>query len=73
MLEGMKKDTNQSAFSIVQQATGEVAKPVVDPKKKAAQESGRRGGLIGGAARASKLTPAQRSGIAKQAAAARWG
>lgn len=73
MLEGMKKDTNQNAFSIVQQATGEVAKPVVDPKKKAAQESGRRGGLIGGAVRASKLTPEQRSAIAKKAAATRWG
>lgn len=71
MLEGMKKDLNQSAFSIVQQATGET--PPVDEKKKAAQESGRRGGLIGGAIRASKLTPEQRSEIAKKAAAKRWG
>ena len=74
MLEGMKrKDINQTAFSIVQQATGEVELPVVDPKKKAAQDSGRRGGLIGGAVRASKLTVEQRSEIAKKAAAARWG
>lgn len=73
MLEGMKrKDTNQTAFSIVQQATGEVEKPLVDPKKKAAQESGRRGGIIGGAVRASRLTPEQRSEIAKKAAAKRW-
>lgn len=73
MLEGMKrKDINQTAFSIMQQATGEVAKPIIDPKKKAAQESGRRGGLIGGAARTAKLTPEQRSEIAKKAAAARW-
>jgi hypothetical protein len=73
MLEGMKrKDINQTAFSIVQQATGEEPKPVIDPKKKAAQESGRRGGLIGGAVRASKLTPEQRSEIAKKAAATRW-
>lgn len=70
MLEGMKKDLNQSAFSIVQQATGETAP--IDEKKKAAQESGRRGGLIGGAVRASRLTPEQRSEIAKKAAAKRW-
>lgn len=72
MLEGMKrKDINQTAFSIVQQAIGEVDTPSVDPKKKAAQESGRRGGLIGGAVRASKLTPEQRTKIAKKAAAKR--
>ena len=78
MLEGMatksnsRKDLNQSAFSILQQATGEVEKATVDPKKKAAQESGRRGGLIGGAVRASKLTPEQRSEIARNAANKRW-
>jgi hypothetical protein len=73
MLEGMKKDLNQSAFSIVQQATGETVPELIDEKKKAAQESGRRGGLIGGAVRASRLTPEQRSQIAKKAAAKRWG
>jgi hypothetical protein len=74
MLEGMatKKDLNQSAFSIVQQATGEAVPEPIDKKKKAAQESGRRGGLIGGAVRASRLTPEQRSEIAKKAAAKRW-
>jgi hypothetical protein len=74
MLDDMKrKDINQTTFSIVQQATGEVEKPAIDPKKKAAQESGRRGGLIGGAARTAKLTPEQRSEIAKKAAVTRWG
>ena len=34
---------------------------------------GRRGGLKGGRARADKLTPEQRSAIARRAAAARWG
>jgi hypothetical protein len=72
MLEGMKKDTNQTAFSILQQATGEVALEPIDPKKKAAQDSGRRGGLIGGTIRASKLTAEQRSEITKKAAAKRW-
>jgi hypothetical protein len=73
MLEGMKKDINQTAFSILQQATGEVLPAPIDPKKKAAQDSGRRGGLIGGAKRASNLTPEQRSEIARKAATKRWG
>ena len=76
MLEGMAKkphkDLNQIAYSIVQQATGDTAPEPINEKKKAAQESGRRGGLIGGAVRASKLTPEQRSEIAKKAAAKRW-
>lgn len=78
MLDGMatksnpRKDLNQSAFSILQQATREEEKATVDPKQKAAQESGRRGGLIGGAVRASKLTPEQRSEIARKAAKSRW-
>ena len=73
MLEGMsRKDINQTAFSIVQQATGEVAPEPINEKKKAAQESGRRGGLIGGVKRASILTPEQRSEIAKKAAYQRW-
>jgi hypothetical protein len=36
-------------------------------------EIGRIGGLLGGHARAKKLTPARRKAIAKKAAAARWG
>jgi hypothetical protein len=35
-------------------------------------EFGRKGGLKGGAARAAKLSPEERSDIAKKAAAARW-
>lgn len=41
-------------------------------KDPAAVALGRKGGLKGGAARAAKLTPEQRSEIAKKAAAARW-
>ena len=64
-----RKDQNQIAFAVVQQATGEV-----EPEKEnAAQESGRRGGLKGGKARATKLTAEQRSEIARKAAKARWG
>lgn len=68
-----RKDFTQIAFDIVRKATGE-AEPhePIDEKKKAAQESGRRGGLKGGKVRAEKLTPDQRSEIAKKAAAKRW-
>lgn len=40
--------------------------------RKVARELGRRGGLKGGKARAQKLTPEQRTMIAKKAAKARW-
>jgi hypothetical protein len=72
-----KKDVNELAFSIVQQATGQIPKveppvPVVK-KNPAAVTLGRLGGLKGGKARADSLTPAKRKAIAKKAAAARWG
>ena len=41
-------------------------------KNQAAVEMGRRGGLKGGAMRAARMTPEERSASAKQAAAARW-
>lgn len=68
-----RKDFTQIAFDVVQRATGEAPPaPEIDPKKKAAIESGRKGGKKGGAERAKKLTAAQRSEIAKLAASARW-
>jgi hypothetical protein len=69
-----KRDINQLAKSIVDQATGQAAdRQVEEPKKDpAAVELGRRGGKKGGKARAEKLTPEQRSEIAKKAAEARW-
>lgn len=63
-----RKDINETAFSVVQIATGEAEKPV--PTK--AQETGREGGLKGGKARAAKLSPEQRAEIARLAAQARW-
>lgn len=42
-------------------------------KNAAAVVLGRLGGLKGGPARAAKLTPEQRSEIARKAARARWG
>ena len=70
-------DINQIAFSIVQQATGQIPKvappPEVHKKNAAAVTLGRLGGLKGGKARADSMTPAKRKAIAKKAAAARWG
>ena len=63
-----RKDFTQVAFDVVQRATGEVTAPVSSKK----QESGRKGGLIGGQARAIKMTPQRRREIAVKAAAVRW-
>lgn len=66
------KDLNQTAYDIVQQATGQAEKPAEKEKNPAAVSLGRLGGLKGGKARASALSSAQRKKIAKKAAAARW-
>ena len=50
-------------------AKPETEQPVKNPH---AVALGRQGGLKGGKARAAKLTPEQRSEIARKAAAARW-
>lgn len=63
-----RNDFTQVAFGVVQQATGEATAPT--PSKK--QVAGRKGGLAGGVARATKLSPEQRSAIARDAAVARW-
>lgn len=72
----LPKDINALAKSIVDLATDESppeksssGKP---QKNQAAVELGRLGGMKGGKARAEKLTPEQRSEIAKKAAMARW-
>jgi len=69
------KDSNQLAKLIVDIATGEAERPEnkQSDKNPAAVELGRLGGLKGGKARAEKLTPEQRSEIAKNAAQKRWG
>ena len=64
-----RKDFSQAAFNVVQQAIGEAPKPQELTGKKA---DSRKGGLAGGKARAEKLTPEERSEIAKKAAATRW-
>jgi len=67
------RDVNQLAKSILDQATGVEPKEKAPPaKNSAAVELGKLGGKKGGAARAAKLTPEQRSEIAKKAAEGRW-
>lgn len=51
-----------------------VLKHATEPQEaeKPAQVSGRKGGVKGGKARAEKLSPLERSEIARKAALARW-
>ena len=64
-------DLNRLASAIVGDATDEDRDPY-QGKNPAAVELGRLGGKKGGKARAAKLTPEERSAIAKKAATARW-
>jgi hypothetical protein len=67
------RDVNVLASHIVEQATGETKpKPEDANKNPAAVALGRLGGIKGGKARASKLSPEKRREIAKKAATARW-
>ena len=62
------RDANQLAKMIVDLSTGDETEPELSVK----QRAGQLGGLKGGKARADKLTPAERSAIAKKAAEKRW-
>lgn len=67
------RDPNVRAKLIVDIATGQVKDENPDEGKNPhAVALGRLGGKKGGPARAAKLTPEQRSEIARKAAAARW-
>lgn len=63
-----RKDFTQTAFDVFKQATREEPPPSPKPVR----EASRKGGLKGGPSRAVKLTPVQRSEIARVAAQARW-
>jgi hypothetical protein len=75
------KDFAVNAFRIVAQATGmepppkpkEPTKPPAAKKNPHAVALGRKGGKVGGKARAASLTPEERHSIAVKAARARWG
>ena len=69
------RDLNELAASIVADATSEEPEqpePDAPSKNPAAVELGRLGGQKGGRVRATRLTPEQRSEIARKAARARW-
>lgn len=73
-------DFSVTAFRVVQEATEQAEDNREDQEQPVSSSSknpnavalGRLGGLKGGKARASKLTPEQRSEIAKKAAQVRW-
>lgn len=65
-----RKDVNQLAASIVEQATSDTEKDA--GKNPNAVALGRLGGLKGGKARATRLSPEQRKEIAQKAAQSRW-
>ena len=64
------RDLNQLAKLVVDIASGEV-EDTVSPKMRT-EPRGKRGGLVGGMARANKLGPEERTKIAKIGADARW-
>ncbi len=68
--QGQKRpaDVIGTAIKVAQIATGEV-----EEKLETGKEYARKGGLIGGKARADKLSPTRKKAIAKKAAKARWG
>lgn len=63
-------DFSITAFRVVQEATGQIEPE--QPKKIDYAAIGRLGGLKGGKSRAERLTPEQRSDIARKAAQKRW-
>lgn len=65
-------DINALAASIVADAIGDGKPEDLEGKDPAAVSLGRKGGLVGGKARAASLTKKKRSEIAKNAAKARW-
>lgn len=69
-----------TAFRVVQEATGQAETASEEPEPESTEGKnphavalGRLGGLKGGKARASRLTPEQRREIARKAAQVRWG
>lgn len=70
----MPRDPNQLAKAVVEFATRQrEPDPELPAKDPAAVSLGRRGGLVGGKARAASMTPEQRRESARKAAQARWG
>jgi hypothetical protein len=68
------RDTNQLAWQIVREATGQVQPPaeLPDTRNPAAVALSKLGASKGGQARAASLSSAQRKAIAKKAVQTRW-
>lgn len=66
------KDIDEIAFRIAGEAAGEIEPEQPTEKNPAAVQLGRAGGLVGGRARADRLSSERRSEIARRAALARW-
>ena len=68
------RDPNQLAWQIVQEATGQAARPaeMPDTRNPAAVALSKLGASKGGHARAAALSASRRSAIAKKAVQARW-
>ena len=66
------RDTNQLAYQIVQEATGQAPSEPEDTRNPAAVALSKLGASKGGKARAEKLSASRLKEIAKKAAAARW-
>jgi hypothetical protein len=66
--QGQKRpaDVIGAAVMVAKIATGEIKEPLKEPSGKT------RSGKAGGKARAEKMTPAERTAVAKKAAAKRW-
>ena len=76
MAKSKDRDFFVNARLVVEKAIGEHidGTPLTpeSPKNESAAQRGKLGGLKGGKARALKLSPAERRGIAKKAAQGRW-
>jgi len=70
----LRRDLNETAFDLVQAATGQTPKPLPagEQHNAIAAERGSKGGKRGGKARAAKLSAKRRATIARDAARARW-
>jgi hypothetical protein len=70
----LRPDMAETAYRVMLEATGQAPKtrPGEGPKNPEAMRRGQKGGKKGGKARAAKLDAAQRSEVARNAAAARW-
>jgi hypothetical protein len=74
MAKKRPRDTNQLAWQIVQEATGQAPRPAeaLDTRNPAAVALSKLGASKGGQARAAALSPARRTAIARKAVQARW-